>query len=76
MHSLANTGVHPVYVAVNPKTNTTYIANQGSNTVSVINCNGFSGKTDLAVNTINVGGFPDAVAVNPNTNMVYVTNDN
>ena len=58
MHSLANTGVHPVYVAVNPKTNTTYIANQGSNTVSVINCNGFSGKTDLAVNTINVGGFP------------------
>jgi YVTN family beta-propeller protein len=71
MHPLANTGVHPLCVAVNLNINTIYVANRDSNTLSVIDCNGFSGKTDLVVNTITVGKYPEGVAVNPYTNMIY-----
>jgi YVTN family beta-propeller protein len=56
-------------VAVNPATNTAYVTNYGSGTVSVI---------DEATNTVTaniaVGSGPTGVAVNPATNTAYVTN--
>jgi len=73
-------GKSPFNLAINPNTNTLYIPNGGNSTVSVINCNGPSGKTTPSVNFINVGKNPsvdnisEGIAVNPNTNMVYVTN--
>ncbi len=56
-------------VAVNPNTNTIYIANWLSNNVSVIN-----GNTNQVIATIPVGQCPQGVAVNPNTNTIYVAN--
>jgi YVTN family beta-propeller protein len=50
-------------------TNTVYVANAISNSVSVI-----SGKTHTVTATITVGSTPAAVAVNPATGTVYVTN--
>ena len=49
-----------------------YVANTGSKTISVIDCNGRPGQTNIGEKTIPVGSTPDGVAVNPNTNMVYV----
>ena len=60
------TGTNPAAVAVNPVTNTTYVANTGSNTVTVI-----TGSSN-ATTPVNVGSQPDAVAVNPITNKIYV----
>src|SRR5215468_1599031 len=57
----------PDAVAVNPKTNTIYVANHGS-TVSVIN-----GHTNSVVATITVASLPNGVAVNPSTNTAYTT---
>ena len=51
-------------------TGTVYVANSGSNTVSVI-----SGRTGTVTGTITVGTIPAAVAVNPVTGTVYVTNN-
>jgi YVTN family beta-propeller protein len=56
-------------VAVNPNTNTIHVANQDSNTISVIN-----GTTHSLVAHITVGNFPTSVAVNPNTNTTDVAN--
>jgi YVTN family beta-propeller protein len=62
-------GKDPFAVAVNPNTNMIYLANNGSDTVSVID-----GKTNSVVKNIMVGTGPSYVSVNPNTDMVYVTN--
>ena len=64
-----NVGKGPTGVAVNPSTNTVYVADSNSNTTSIID-----GKTNSVVKTVKVGYFPSDVAVNPNTNMVYVVN--
>ena len=56
-------------MAVNPVTNKTYIVNNGSATVTVID-----GASNIA-STIAVGVFPIAAAVNPVTNKIYVIND-
>ncbi len=63
-------GQVPEGVAVNPNTNTIYVANNGSNNVSVIN-----GNTNQVIATIPVGQWPYGVAVNPNTNTIYVANN-
>src|SRR5260221_1088222 len=63
-------GRFPVGVAVNPRTDTIYVANANSGTVSVI-----SGRTNTVVGTIRVGRVPGGVAANPRTNTIYVTND-
>src|SRR4029077_4569285 len=63
-------GTTPVAVAVNPMTNLIYVANQDSNTVTVID--GVTNNTTTVV----VGTLPDAVAVNTVTNKIYVTNGN
>ena len=62
-------GLTPLDLAVNPKTNKIYVANSGSNSVSVID-----GFTDRVESNIIVGSNPDGVAVNPKTNKIYVTN--
>ena len=55
-------------MAVNPVTNKIYVANQNSNTVTVID-----GATNTTA-TVAAGNTPFAVAVNPVTNKIYVTN--
>jgi YVTN family beta-propeller protein len=55
-------------VAVNPVTNKVYVANVGSNNVTVID--GAANTTT----TVAAGTSPRAVAVNPVTNKVYVAN--
>ena len=55
--------------AVNPVTDTLYVANIGSNSVSVIDA-----STDSVTTIIPVYSSPYAVAVDPVTNMVYVPN--
>ena len=55
-------------MAVNPVTNKIYVANYGSNNVTVID-----GATN-ATSTVAAGDHPIAVAVNPVTNKIYVAN--
>ena len=55
-------------MAVNPSTNTVYVANSGSNSVSVID-----GSNNTVTATVSVPLGPVGVAVNPSTNTVYVT---
>src|ERR1039457_3522191 len=62
-------GVSPGAIAVNPVQNKIYVANNGSNSVTVID-----GRTN-ATTTVNVGMGPFAIAVNPVTNKVYVANN-
>src|SRR5258708_1369546 len=62
-------GNSPDAVAVNATTNTIYVANSHSNSVSVID-----GATNTVTATIAVGTLPKGVAVDPATNTVYVTN--
>ncbi len=62
-------GQQPVAVAVNPVTNTTYVANYADDSVTAIN-----GSTGATTTISNVGDGPVALAVNPATNMIYVAN--
>jgi YVTN family beta-propeller protein len=60
-------GSSPSWVEINPVTNEIYVANSGSNTISVIN-----GSTNSVTSTIPVTYSPESIAVNPITNMIYV----
>jgi YVTN family beta-propeller protein len=60
---------NPTYVAVDNKTNTVYVANSDSNSVSIIN-----GVTNTVVKNVPVGGHPAYIAVNPNTTTAYIAN--
>jgi YVTN family beta-propeller protein len=60
-------GKGPTSISVNPSTNIVYVANQESDSISVIN-----GKTNTVTN-IQLHGGPTSVSVNPSTNMVYVS---
>ena len=62
-------GSYPVGVGVDPSTQTAYVANSNSGTVSVID-----ELTNTVTATIPVGGEPDAVGVDPSTNTIYVAN--
>jgi YVTN family beta-propeller protein len=59
----------PVGIAVNPNTKKVYVANEDSNTVSVLDT-----ETDKVQDRINVGVFPYGIDINPLNNRVYVTN--
>src|SRR5258708_5300904 len=59
-------GSNPFGVGVNPVTNTIYVANFFSDSISVIN-----GATNTVTATINVGSNPNGVGVNPVTNTIY-----
>jgi YVTN family beta-propeller protein len=61
----------PRSCAANPVTNKIYVANAGTNNVSVINS-----ATDALITTISgVGASPRGLCVNPVTNKVYVTSN-
>jgi YVTN family beta-propeller protein len=62
-------GVGPYSAVVNPVTNTIYVLNQTSNSVSVID-----GATNTVTATIPTGNLPYGLAVNPVTNTIYVGN--
>ncbi len=64
-------GTKPAGVAVNTTTNKLYVANTGSNDISVID-----GASNSVVATITDPNavLPVAVAVNPTTNTIYVAN--
>ncbi len=62
------TGTSPYAIAANAVTNQIYVANYGSNTVTVID-----GATNNPT-TVGVGTNPQAVAVNSTTNKIYVAN--
>ena len=59
----------PWAVAVNPVTNTIYVANYDDDDVSVIN-----GSTNTVGHDISVGNNPDAILVDPVNNLIYVAN--
>jgi YVTN family beta-propeller protein/VCBS repeat-containing protein len=67
----ATVGNNPYGVAVSPNGTRTYVVNQASNTVSVIDT-----ATNAVVATINVGATPTAVAVSPDNSRVYVAGNN
>ncbi len=61
-------GTNPEAIIANPVTSRIYVANQGSNTVTVID--GLTNNTT----TIPVGAAPLALAINTVTNKIYVVN--
>lgn len=62
-------GLRPSVLAINVNSNTIYVSNFLSDSVSVIN-----GTNDKVETTIKVGDNPIGIAVNPKTNKVYVHN--
>ena len=62
-------GDDPQAVRVDPSTNRIYVANQGGDTVSVID-----GANNVVIATVPVGDRPFAIGVNSTTGRVYVTN--
>ena len=64
-------GYSPEALATNPATNRIYVANGGSDNVSVID-----GAIDALVATVPVGDSPGGVAVIASTNRIYVSNNN
>ena len=62
-------GDTPLSVAVDSVDDTVYVANQASDTVTVIN-----GRTAAVTTTVGVGESPSGVAVNQDDDTVYVTN--
>jgi uncharacterized protein len=61
-------GSDPIAITVNSATNKIYVANLGSDTVSVID-----GATDTVTATVKVGSIPYILAANPVTNKIYVS---
>ena len=62
-------GTGPVGVAYSPSNDRIYVANYGSNNVSVINP-----ATNTVVTTIAVGNIPSGVAYSPSNDRIYVAN--
>lgn len=62
-------GSNPDGIAVDATTDTVYVANNGGDSVSVIN-----GATDTVTATIPVGQAPRGIAVDEQTDTVYVAN--
>jgi YVTN family beta-propeller protein len=62
-------GNYPRGIGVNPLTNRIYVANSGSDNVSIID-----GLGDSVVATIGVGVHPYGIGVNSQTNRIYVAN--
>ena len=61
-------GDYPRGIGVNPQTNRIYVANSGSDSLSVID-----GSGDSVIATIGVGNEPWGIGVNPQTNRIYVS---
>lgn len=67
--TLGPDGSRPAALAVNSSTGRIYVANAGSDNVSVVD-----GVSNSVIANISVGRAPHAVAVNPAANRVYVAN--
>ncbi len=67
--SLEPDGSQPVALAVNSSTSRIYVANAGSDNVSVID-----GASNTVIATIPVGSTPRGIAVDARANRVYVAN--
>jgi YVTN family beta-propeller protein len=65
-----NVGLEPQGLVVSPDGSAVYVANSGSNTVSVI-----SASTNSVIGTIAVGNDPVFVAVSPDGSTVFVSNN-
>ena len=63
-------GITPQGVSVTPDGAKVYVANAGSNTVSVID------TASYAVKDVSVGAAPEGVSVTPDGTLVYVANSN
>jgi YVTN family beta-propeller protein len=63
------TGSAPVDLAVNPSTNTIYVSNSASNTISIID-----GKNDEVIKNITLSTSPNNIEFDPITNNVYISN--
>ena len=66
---IINSGSFPIGIDINPITNKLYVANQFSNTISVIDID----KSKVEKN-IDVGNSPYDVDVNPFSNRIYASN--
>ncbi len=66
-----NNGLNPVAAAFDSTNGYVYVANKGSNNVSVIN-----GASNAVTGTITVGSYPDAAAFGSTNGCVYVANYN
>jgi YVTN family beta-propeller protein len=66
-----NVGIEPIAIGIHELTNKVYVANRGSDSVSVI-----SGDSNTKINDIPVGNRPVAIGINPLTDKVYVANFN
>ena len=64
-------GTAPRGISVNPLTNILYVANEGSNTVSVIDYF-YNGSLDYTKTDLKMNSVPSSLIVNPNTNKIYV----
>ncbi len=64
-----NVGIRPMALEFNPSNNNIYVANQGSNSISVIDS-----LTNTVNTTVNVGNSPRALEFNPSNNNMYVIN--
>ena len=58
-----------VYLEISPDEKRIYVADYGSNTVSVIDT-----STNIVIDTVNVGSYPVRLAFNTSGTRVYVTN--
>ena len=61
-------GTNPVSVAVNPMTNKVYVANAGSNNLTIVN-----GGTGTPIATLPMPAYPAWVAVDAEANRIYVS---
>ena len=68
--SSVSVGLTPFAAAVDSATNKVYVANEGSNSVSVID-----GASNTVAFSVPVGVSPQGVAVDSKTDMIYVTNN-
>lgn len=64
-------GSEPRSIVINPITNTIYVANYLSNTVSVLDGN----NRDKVIANIRVGKSPAGLALDPTRNLLYVSNE-
>jgi YVTN family beta-propeller protein len=73
----AQVGSAPAGLAVDTATHSLYVADQGTNTISVIDTTGCNASTthgcSNGMGTVHVGSKPTGVAIDPETHTLYVT---
>lgn len=67
-------GQNPVAIVISPDGKFTYVANNGSGTVSVVDVDPNSTDFETNVEDINVGSFPIDLAIHPDGDRLFVVN--